>query len=219
MGKSIKLLGIALLLSLFPIESFSQTINKEALNSISYSAVPFADKKGARFPNSWGVSTPSGVSDKLYTDLQCTQFFHVGDNEDLQPTLYLKIKIPNSNYVIGDMYYGGATDNRVDIVFIADTLGNIKSSLEGTVQTYNLSIKQYKVTEDYKIVTSQMMPTSQNPILFDDFIRSNQPVEAYRLDTTYRINSNGEFVKEKEAKLPTKTYTKKLLIENEIWDL
>ena len=63
------------------------------------------------------------------------------------------------------------------------------------------------------------MPTSQNPILFDDYIRSNQPVEAYRLDTTYRINSNGEFVKEKEAKLPTKTYTKKQLIENEIWDL
>ena len=91
--------------------------------------------------------------------------------------------------------------------------------MEGTVQNSEISIKQYKVTADYKIITSQMILTSQSPILYENFIGTNQRIEAYRLDTTYVIDGNGVFVKESETRLPTKTYTEKQLVENEIWDL
>ncbi len=162
---------------------------------------------------------PIGITGRLYTDLQCTQFFHVGDNEDLQPTLYLKIGIPGTDYVIGAMYLGGVTDYRTDIVFVADKNGNIKSSLEGTILTDGLSTKQYKVTEDYKVITSQLILTSQTSLLYKDFIGSGKSIEAYRLNTTYSINSQGKFVKEEETALPTKTYTEEQLVKFNIWDL
>ena len=219
MRKSIKLLGLLVAFFTISCASFSQAIRTKSLNSISYSEVPFSDKKGVIFPNFWGVNNPTNIADRLYDDLQCTKYFNVGNTEDLKPAIYLKIKIPNSDYLIAAITYGGATDYRTDVLFVTDTIGNIKSTLEGTVQNSGISIKQYKVTKDYKVIISQMILTSQEPVLYSDFIGSGQSIEAHRLDTTYGINSLGEFVKEGEKAFPTKNYTEKQLIENEIWDL
>lgn len=213
------IIGVLLTLLFLPSPTFSQTIENRALNAISYSILPYQDKKGVLFPNFWGVDSPIGVPDKLYNDLQCTQYIQAGNNEDLSPALYLKIKVPNTNFIIGALTYGGATDYRTDQLFISDTSGNIKSTLECTVLNGNISIKQYQITKDCKVIVSQLILTSKTPILYENFIGTNQSIEAYRLDTTYSISKDGKFIKEKETRMPTKSYTEKQLTNYDIWDL
>lgn len=84
----------------------------------------------------------------------------------------------------------------------------------------NLSIRQFQLTRDYKVIIYQLIPTSNATIRFEDLIeQDNKTVECYRLDTTYRINSAGQFEKEDEKKYPVKNYTVKQLTELNAWDL
>ncbi len=97
--------------------------------------------------------------------------------------------------------------------------GNIKSTLECSILNSDISIKQYQITKDCKVIISQLILTSKTPVLYENFIGTNKSIEAYRLDTTYSINADGKFVKEKETKHPTKSYTEKQLIDYNLWDL
>lgn len=195
------------------------TTIKQALDAIPYSNPPYRNTKMIPFPILGEFpSSISDISDKLYVDLQCTMFIRASKSEDLSPSLYLKIKLPNSNNILGALTFGGATDYEVDRLFVSDATGNIISSLDVSVSYSGISIKQYQLTKDYELIISQLVFTSPNPIPFDSLISSNIGVQAYRLDTTYNI-INGKFVKEGEAKYPTKTYTQRQMIDRNTWDL
>lgn len=209
---------------LYTITCFSQQVTtvNQALQRISYSTPPYKNAKWTEYPClDLFPPTVAGISDKLYLDLQCKTSISASTNlDDLGPSLYMKFKIPNSNFTMGVLIYGGATDTQVERIFIADGTGNIKSSMDAFIGIANVSIRQFQLTSDYKVIIYQLIPTSAAIIKFTDLIgQDNKIVQCYRLDTTYRINSNGQFEKEGEKKYPAKNYTVKQLTDLNAWDL
>lgn len=221
---SMKRICIVFSIVLYAVACFSQQVTtvKQALQRISYSTPPFKNAKWTPYPRlDLFPPTVQGISDKLYEDLQCTTFINASRNlDDLGPSLYIKFKIPNSELTMGVVTYGGATDYCVERIFIADEAGNIKSSIDAFIGIANVSIRQFQLTSDYKVIIYQLVPTSTAIIKFDDIIGKNdKTVQCYRLDTTYRINSSGQFEKEGEKKYPAKNYTVKQLTDLNAWDL
>ncbi len=192
-------------------------VNPNILSALPYMQIPCSDSDG--FPTLFGVDSLPKVSDKLYTNLQCTEYINAGYNEDLIPALYLKVRIPNTDLLLCAATYGGVTDYSTDQLFVVDMFGNIKSSLEGTVMNAGIAVKQYRITEDCKVIVCQLHPTSPTSISFEDFMATSSPIEAYKTERRYHINAEGQFVREATKMFPDKSYTEKQLVEHEIWDL
>lgn len=214
---NIKAVSALFVLLIYPMVSIAQiTTVKQALDAISYSKLPYKNSKGIPFSilGEFPVNN-TGISDKLYKDVQYTQFINASSSVDLSPSLYLKIDILN-NYILGAVTFGGASDYEVDRLFISDKMGNIKSSLDVSVSFAGISIKQYQLTKDYKLVISQLVFSS--PIQFSKLITSNGSFEAYRIDATYSM-VNGQLKKEKEVKYPTKMYTRQQMMDRNTWEL
>lgn len=225
MGKhSIKTIVIVFCIALYAANCFSQEVTtvNQALERIQYSTPPYKNAKWIQYPRLKAFPPiVEGISDKLYLDLQCKTYFYASEiPQDLSPSLYMKFKIPNSDYTMGVLTYGGATDNQVERIFIADGAGNIKSSMDAFIGIANISVRQFQLTSDYKVIIYQLVTTSSSIIKFEDLVeQDNKTVECYRLDTTYRINNKGQFEKEGEKKYPIKNYTVKQLTDLNIWDL
>lgn len=206
----------------YSVICFSQEIKtvKQALSAIpdSSTELPFALKRGVHLTEYEFPNNVPGISDRIYENLQCTKYFNCEDSEDLKPSLYLKIKLPNSNYTLGAITFGGATDYRVDRVFIADQTGNIKSSMDVCVAFGLVRIKQFVITSDYKLQVYEFVSTSKTSISIDDMFVEGRAFEGYRLDTTYSINSNGQFVKEVEVKHSIKTIDLEKITNSNVWN-
>lgn len=214
---NMKTVSILFLLLIYSMVSIAQiTTVKQALDAIPYSELPYKNSKGILFPvlGEFPVAN-TGISDKLYDDVQYTRFINASSSVDLSPSLYLKIDILNNN-ILGAVTFGGASDYEVDRLFISDKMGNIKSSLDVSVSFAGISVKQYQLTKDYKLIISQLVFSS--PILFSRLMTFNGLFKAYRLDTIYSI-VNGEFKKEKEIKYSEKAYSKQQMMDKNTWEL
>ena len=209
---------------LYTVTCFSQQVTtvSQALQRISYSTPPYKNAKSTPYPClDLFPPTVEGISDKLYLDLQCKTFISASINlNDMGPSLYMKFKIPNSDFTMGAVTFGGVTDTQVERIFITDRAGYIKSSMDAFIGFANVSIRQFQLTSDYKVIIYELVPTSATIIKFTDLIdQDNKTVQCYRLDTTYSINSNGQFEKEGEKKYPVKNYTVKQITDLNAWDL
>lgn len=194
---------------------------KQALNFIKTSTPPYRNAKRTLIPAREAFPRGvEGISEKLYEDLQCTKWLYASLNyDDLEASLYLRVDLPNG-YTLGALTFGGATDIRNDRIFVANSNGKILSTMDTFVGISDASVKQFQLTADYKVIIYQLVPTSSQPVLFADILENNNTVtECYRLDTTYRIDANGQFVKENETKYPVKRYATWELIEKNVWDL
>lgn len=219
----VKMMGLIGMMLFYSMMCFSQQVItvSQALKNIGYSNPPYQNTKFVPFPT-LELFPPivEGISDNLYEDMQCTKFIHASGNEDLEPSLYLKFKLPNSANILGALTFGGATDYEVDRLFISDEVGNIKSSMDVSVSLSGIYVKQYRITTDYKIIVYQMIPTSTSIVMFGDLIgKDSKTIQCYRMDTTYYIEENGQIVKECDRKYSVKTYTTKQLVDKNIWDL
>lgn len=195
---------------------------KEAMKLIQYSQPPYRDAKFTPFPTlELFPPVVKGISDKLYLDMQSQTYIHANDRaDDLAPSLYLKVKVPGTEYDLGVITFGGATDHELSRIFVADKEGNLKSCIDAAVSLGNVYSKQFQITADCKLIIYQLVPTTTKLVLFTDFMGDeNKTVQCYRLDTTYSIDKNGQFVKEGEKKYPVKTYTSKQLYDKNNWEL
>ena len=193
----------------------------QALKELSYSNPPYQNTKFVPFPTlELFPSVVEGISDKLYEDMQCTKSISANVSEDLKPSLYLKIKLPNSINVLGAVTFGGATDYEVDRLFISDEAGKIKSSIDVSVSLSGIYVKQYKLTTDYELIIYQLIPTSSGIVMFGDLIGNDaKTIQCYRMDTTYYFNGKGQIVKVNDRKYAAKSYTVKQLADKNIWEL
>ena len=211
------------------LSSYSQDIKTvaEALNRIEVSKPPYRDTKnvlrpyGRIFPNNI-----SGISDKIYNDLQNEKIvYHAYVDTDFEPSLYWRYKVSDTDFQLGVLSFGGTTDWRIDRMFVSDQSGAVKDCIDvvsGIFGREFLAVLQYELTTDYKIITYRLVPTSSKIIMYDEILGEDdesRTVECYRLDTTYRINSSGLFEKESEQKHPVKAYTVKEMYEKNVWEL
>lgn len=198
--------------------SFAQDIKtvKQALDAVSFVEPPFSARKWTPFPYLGEFPINTVIPDNLYEDLQSTQYIHAYKNEDLYPSLYLKVRIPDSQYVLGAVTFGGATDYQNDQLFLADEKGNITDVLEGCTLNSNIAIKQYRIYEDLSITVSHLVVTKPAHITYHEYFTERAPVRAYRMDELYQVKE-GKFVKIGERPFPEKYYTYDQLYNLDIW--
>lgn len=198
--------------------SFAQDIKtvKQALDAVPFVDLPYSSRKWTLFPYLGEFPINTVIPDNLYEDLQSTQYIRAYKNEDLYPSLYLKVKIPDSKYVLGAVTFGGATDYLNDQLFLADENGNITDVLEGCTLNSNIAIKQYRIYEDLSITVSHLVVTKPAHITYHEYLTNEAPVRAYRMDELYQVKE-GKFVKVGERPFPEKYYTYDQLYNLDIW--
>lgn len=189
---------------------------KQALDAVPFVSLPHVHRKWTLFPYRGEFPINTVIPDNLYEDLQSTQYIHAYKNEDLYPSLYLKVQIPDSKYVLGAVTFGGATDYQNDQLFLADENGNITDVLEGCTLNSNIAIKQYRIGKDLTIIVSHLVVTEPAHITYDEYLTKRAPVRAYRIDELYQVKE-GKFVKIGERPFPEKYYTYDQLYNLDIW--
>ncbi len=191
---------------------------KQALDAVSYIEPPYMNTKVTNYSYLGEFPINTVIPDKLYEDLQCTQYIHASRSEDLYPSLYLKMKVPATHYILGAVTFGGSTDYWNDQLFLADENGNITDVLEGAVLNYGIPIKQFRVLKNLDIIVSRLVVIDPAHLLYDDFIGKKRLIKAYRMDEIYEIQ-NGKFIKMKEFKRPENSYYEEQLYKLDIWRL
>ena len=216
--KTIKILAFIMFCacSILPVKA--QYSVQRAFEKIRFINLPYEAGKNNVRTQSVGITNPNHViPDKLYKDFQCTDYVLASSDPELSPRLFGKFQLPNSNWMIGAVTFGGATDLQTTHLIVVDQQGHIKSVLESEIQFGWIAAKQFRIASDGKVIITKLVPTSSTSVKFYNF---NQ-ISAYRVDQTYSIDSSGAFVKEGEKKYGTRNYSKAQLdtMNNDLWDL
>ena len=216
--RRIKFLALIMFCACSILSVKAQYSVQNAFEKISFINLPYEAGKNVLRTQSVGIKNPDNViPDKLYRDFQCTDYISASTDPELNPIMFAKFQLPNSNWIIGAVTFGGATDMQTTHLIVADKQGNIKSTLEAEIQFGLVASKQFRIAADGKVIITKLVPTSKTSVKFYYFTQ----LSAYRVDETYSINPSGIFVKEGEKEYDTKIYSTTQLdtLDKDLWDL
>lgn len=130
---------------------------KFGLSQIPFTNLPYKDRylPGGR-TDGYIIDFDPNIEGKMYEDLLCQQYSLAKNNQDFMPQVYLKVKLSNGLY-LGALSFGGCTEYRTDVLFVSDTNGNVKDTLECCVLNGELAVKQYEVKSTEEIIIYQMI--------------------------------------------------------------
>ena len=208
-----KILKICFVVSfmLFPLFCFAQLSVKEAIAKMPTQSIPFNATRNTKFLNpNYGVTNPNNViPDKLYDNVQLTEYTHASDDPELGASSFRKFAIPGSNNVLLVVSFGGATDWRTDVMVVVNPSGQILGTLEVAVRVMDMYVKQFRVTAQGQVIVTTIKPTSATSIPFGKC--SN--FAGYRQDITYSVNAQGQFVQGLGQ-----TYKSMVYKKSHLWD-
>ena len=190
---------------------------KFGLSQIPFTNLPYKDRylPGGR-TDGYIIDFDPNIEGKMYEDLQCKQYSLAKNNLDFIPQVYLKVKLPNGLY-LGALSFGGCTEYRTDVLFVSDTNGNVKNTLECCVLNGELAVKQYEVKSTEEIIIYQMIFESSDLMPYTKYYKS-KPVKAYIRKTTFQISADGKFIKTGEQNKNVSTFQSSLLQEHNLWE-
>ena len=190
---------------------------KFGLSQIPFTNLPYKDRylPGGR-TDGYIIDFDPNIEGKMYEDLQCKQYSLAKNNLDFIPQVYLKVKLSNGLY-LGALSFGGCTEYRTDVLFVSDTNGNVKDTLECCVLNGELAVKQYEVKSTEEIIIYQMIFESSDLMPYTKYYKS-KPVKAYIRKTTFQISADGKFIKTGEQNTNVSTFQSSLLQEHNLWE-
>ena len=129
--KLIKILSkvfLATVFALLPSFCFAQLSLSEAISKTPTESVPFnATKKTS--PSEvygYGIINPNNIiPDKLYDNVQLTQYENASTDPELEGISFRKFSIPNSTNSLLIVSFGGATDWRTDVACVVSPSGRV----------------------------------------------------------------------------------------------
>lgn len=180
---------------LLPSFCFAQLSLGEVIGKMPTESIPFSATKNTGFlvNQSYAVANPNNViPDKLYDNVQLTQYDHASISPELWGITFRKFAIPNSTNVLLIVSFGGATDWRTDVACVVSPSGQVLSTLEVAVCVMDVWVKQFRVTAQNTIIVTTISPasTSTSSIPFGTF----ESFMGGRVDESYSINAQGQFV-------------------------
>ena len=190
---------------------------KFGLSQIPFTNLPYKDRylPGGR-TDGYIIDFDPNIEGKMYEDLLCQQYSLAKNNQDFMPQVYLKVKLSNGLY-LGALSFGGCTEYRTDVLFVSDTNGNVKDTLECCVLNGELAVKQYEVKSTEEIIIYQMIFESYDIMPYTKYYKS-KPVKAYIRKTTFQISADGKFIKTGEQNTNVSTFQSSLLQEHNLWE-
>ena len=216
--RTIRILAIIMFCACATWSVKAQYSVQSAVGKIRFIDLPYQGGKNNVRIQSVGITNPNDViPGKLYKDFQGTDYVLASRDPEFNPILFAKFQVPNRDWTIGAVTFGGATDLQTTYLIVVDKQGDIKSVLEAEIQFGLIAAKQFRISSDGRVIITKLVPTSSASVKFYNF---NQ-ISAYKVDETYSINSSGVFVKEAEKKYGVKTYSKSQLdtLNSDLWDL
>ena len=191
---------------------------KDGLSRIPFSKMPYKERNlPIGYTDGCIVNIYDGIDANMYEDLQCTEFDSAKKYVDFTPEVYLKIALPNSLY-LGALSFGGCTEYRTDVLFVSDTNGNVKDTLECCVLNGELAVKQYEVKSTEEIIIYQMIFEMPMSLKWTEYSGKAKALIGHIKKTTYRISSEGKFVKVNEQNTERKGITTYMLTTHNLWN-
>ena len=142
--KTMKILALIMFCACSILSVKAQYSVLNAFEKISFIDLPYEAGKNNLRAQSVGIANPNNViPNKLYKDFQCTDYVLASSDPELSPVLFGKFQVPNSNWIIGAVTFGGATDLQTTNLIVVDNKGYIKSVLESEVQFGLIAAKQF----------------------------------------------------------------------------
>ena len=216
--KKVNMFVCALLMLLCGNVNAQNLTLKEGLTRIPFSKMPYQKRDlPIGYTDGCLVNIYNGIEGKMYEDLQCKQYSSAKDNLDFTPEVYLKIQLSNGLY-LGALSFGGCTEYRTDVMFISDTNGNVKDTLECCVLNGDLAVKQYEVKSPEEIIIYRMFFARPVPMKCEDYVDAAKPLIGHIRKTTYRISSENKFEKVSEQTTTQKGFASFLLHEHNLWE-
>lgn len=174
-------------------------------------SVPFEFKKmGVKISRVYGfmISNSSNtIPDKLYSNVQMSEFTKVGEDLEVGPLLYRKFLIPNSSNLLAVIQFGGVSDFITDVLCVVSPSGQVLSTLEGTVSFGDICMKQFRINAQSQIIVSTLTTSNTTSLPLESF----SSFSGQRKDATYSINASGQFILISEQLFRPKTYTRAYL--------
>ena len=215
--KCVNLFLIAIFVLISSVSYAQDYSLKFGLSQIPFANLPYKDRylPGGR-TDGYIIDFDPNIEGKMYEDLQCQQYSLAKNNQDFMPQVYLKVKLSNGLY-LGALSFGGCTEYRTDVLFVSDTNGNVKDTLECCVLNGELAVKQYEVKSTEEIIIYQMIFESSDLMPYTKYYKS-KPVKAYIRKTTFQISADGKFIKTGEQNTNVSTFQSSLLQEHNLWE-
>lgn len=215
--KCVNLFLIAIFVLISSVSYAQDYSLKFGLSQIPFTNLPYKDRylPGGR-TDGYIIDFDPNIEGKMYEDLQCKQYSLAKNNLDFIPQVYLKVKLPNGLY-LGALSFGGCTEYRTDVLFVSDTNGNVKNTLECCVLNGDFAVKQYEMKSTEEIIIYQMIFESSDLMPYTKYYKS-KPVKAYIRKTTFQISADGKFIKTGEQNTNVSTFQSSLLQEHNLWE-
>ena len=215
--KCVNLFLIAIFVLISSVSYAQDYSLKFGLSQIPFANLPYKDRylPGGR-TDGYIIDFDPNIEGKMYEDLQCQQYSLAKNNLDFMPQVYLKVKLSNGLY-LGALSFGGCTEYRTDVLFVSDTNGNVKNTLECCVLNGDFAVKQYEVKSTEEVIIYQMIFESSDLMPYTKYYKS-KPVKAYIRKTTFQISADGKFIKTGEQNTNVSTFQSSLLQEHNLWE-
>lgn len=173
------------------------------IKDLPYLELPFVERPKRIIAR--GIDVPSDIGGeltKLYTNVQCTEFFLA---EDLGPHGMYNIKVPDSEYILVLLNFGSYTDFHTYNLYITNPQGEYLDKLEVKIWA-NASVKDFTVDEKGLVTVYQIIPENKHLLSGDE----KEVFEAHRRDTVYSVK-NGKFERIKEINYQSMKYRQEIL--------
>lgn len=215
------LLIISLAFNIVPSYCIAENTLSEAIRIATTSNVPFDLSKRFKIPTGTKgggyFKCPDTIPDRVYTNVQLTQYTRASTDPARDAILLMKFVIPNSNRLLlvvsfGN-YYGG--DETISLCVVNQD-GTIVSTLLGSVTGNDAYVKQCRINAQHQVVVTTIIPNSRTSIPLVTFTS----FDGHRKDITYSIDSKGQFFQVAVQNYTGKTYTRTYLedMSKNLWD-
>lgn len=214
--KKLIIISSALLL-LFEQSASAQPKIQEILQRLPDRSIPYqGEKHDYRDKGATGVYHADGkLDDRLYTNVQLTEWDNACDYEAELPTSCHDFILPGRDIHLLAISFGGVTDWRTDVLLSVTPVGEILDQMPVAVMEMRAAgispVMQYEITSDAKIIVYRLEPVSDVSIPLSDFTS----FAAQRVDRTYEIDQNGKFVLVNTIRYRPRTYTREMLEKRE----
>jgi hypothetical protein len=199
--------------------SFAQDNMSYVISSTPTEGVPFnATKKIKPLVGYDGIvnNANNAIPDKLYDDVQCMQYTEVANSYELAGRFFRKFTLPNSSNALIAISFGhGYGESRTDVLCVVNPTGAIISTIECAIMADAVYVKQFRINAQSQIIISTIKPTSAVS-LPESWVNFT----GQRIDITYMVNAQGQFMQLLEQEFQPQNYTRTYL-ENKnvnIWE-
>ena len=176
-----------------------------SLNLLPFTQAPYNETKNAYHQNSYVFNSFNQIPNRLYENLQCTEF-SLPDKQKTYHNAYALFRSTETKTYMVAVELTGNRDSKSEALLTINENGKLLDTLEVAAGYKSMYMKQYRILEDNRIVVTSLKPKQKESIPVYGF----GSFTGYRVDCIYKVE-NGKFILEEEQVFEDQVYTEKCL--------